>query len=66
MEAAATSKDFTDLKYQIGFGNHFATEALPEALPLGMNSPQKCPYGLIAEQLTGTPFTYARHKNQRT
>ena len=32
-----------------GFGNHFATEALPCALPQGRNSPQQCPYGLYSE-----------------
>ena len=41
----------SSLNYQIGFGNAFATEALPGALPLGRNSPQRCPYGLYAEQL---------------
>lgn len=34
------------LHYQSGFGNEFATEALPGALPVGRNSPQKAPYGL--------------------
>ena len=36
-----------------GFGNDFETEALPGALPQGQNSPQKCAYGLYAEQLSG-------------
>ena len=43
--------------YMSGFGNSFETEALPGALPVGMNSPQKCAYGLYAEQLSGSPFT---------
>ena len=30
------------LAYQSGFGNEFATEALPGALPVGRNSPQRC------------------------
>jgi homogentisate 1,2-dioxygenase len=60
------STEYKDLKYQVGFGNHFASECLPDALPKGMNTPQKVNYGLYAEQLTGTPFTYARHKNQRS
>lgn len=55
-----------DLKYLVGFGNHFATEALPGALPLDQNSPQVCNYGLYSEQLTGTAFTAPRHKNQRS
>ena len=49
-----------------GFGNDFETEALPGALPQGMNSPQKCAYGLYAEQLSGTPFTAPRGQNERT
>ena len=54
------------LQYQSGFGNHFATEALPGALPQGRNSPQRCAYGLYAEQLSGTAFTVPRHSNRRS
>ena len=54
------------LSYQSGFGNTFATEALPGALPQGRNSPQRCPYGLYAEQLTGTSFTAPRVVNRRS
>ena len=46
--------------YLSGFGNGFETEALPGALPVGRNSPQRCPYGLYAEQLSGSPFTAPR------
>ena len=53
-------------KYIPGFGNDFETEALDGALPQGMNSPQKCAYGLYAEQLSGTPFTAPRARNERT
>jgi homogentisate 1,2-dioxygenase len=56
----------SDLQYQPGFGNHFATEALSGALPVGQNSPQRPPYGLIAELLSGTAFTAPRHENERT
>ena len=52
--------------YMSGFGNGFETEALPGALPLGRNSPQKCPYGLYAEQLSGSPFTAPRTTNERS
>jgi len=52
--------------YQSGFGNDFATEAIPGALPVGQNSPQKVAHGLYAEQLSGTPFTAARAHNRRT
>jgi homogentisate 1,2-dioxygenase len=46
--------------YQVGFGNRFATEALPQALPQGCNTPQKCKYDLFSEQLNGTPFISPR------
>ena len=54
------------LAYLSGFGNQFATEALPGALPTGRNSPQHCPYGLYAEQISGTAFTAPRAQNRRT
>lgn len=53
-------------KYNSGFGNHFATEALAGALPEGRNSPQKVKYGLYAEQLTGSAFTMPRAQNFRS
>jgi len=56
----------TDLTYHTGFGNEFATEALPGALPVGRNSPQRAPYGLYAEQLSGTAFTAPRSHNRRS
>jgi homogentisate 1,2-dioxygenase len=52
--------------YMSGFGSEFATEALPGALPVGRNSPQRAPYGLYAEQLTATAFTMPRHLNRRS
>jgi len=52
--------------YMPGFGNDFETEALPGALPQGMNSPQKVNYGLYGEQLSGTAFTAPSHQNERT
>ena len=52
--------------YMPGFGNDFETESLPGALPQGQNSPQKCAYGLYAEQLSGSPFTAPRGTNERS
>lgn len=52
--------------YHHGFGNHFESESIKGALPVGQNTPQKCPLGLYAEQLSGTAFTVPRHNNQRT
>ncbi|KIH65068.1 homogentisate 1,2-dioxygenase, partial [Ancylostoma duodenale] len=55
------------LKYQTGFGNEFASAdpRVPDALPVGRNSPQVCPHGLYAEQLSGTAFTAPRVTNKR-
>ena len=55
-----------DMNYLSGFANEFATEALPGALPVGRNSPQQAPYGLYAEQLSGTAFTAPRGANRRS
>ena len=52
--------------YMSGFGNSFETEALAGALPIGRNSPQKCRFGLYAEQLSGSPFTAPRASNERS
>ena len=51
--------------YMSGFGNDFETEARKGALPVGQNSPQKCAFGLYAEQLSGSPFTAPRSTNER-
>ena len=52
--------------YQTGFGNHFATEAVKGALPVGRNSPQRPAYGLYAEQFSTTAFTAPRAENRRS
>ena len=52
--------------YLTGFGSHFETEAVPGALPKGRNSPQRPPFGLYAEQLSGSSFTSRRHENLRS
>jgi homogentisate 1,2-dioxygenase len=54
------------LRYLSGFGNEFASEALPGALPQGQNAPQKPPRGLYTEQLSGTAFTAPRQENRRS
>jgi homogentisate 1,2-dioxygenase len=58
--------DAAPLPYQSGFGNEFATEAVPGALPQGRNSPQRGPLGLYAELLSGTAFTAPRALNRRS
>jgi homogentisate 1,2-dioxygenase len=63
---ATTQSKSQPLLYHSGFGNEFASEAVPGALPVGQNSPQKAPHGLYAEQLSGTPFTAPRALNRRT
>jgi homogentisate 1,2-dioxygenase len=62
VDTIATDK----LEYLTGFANEQATEALPGALPRGQNSPQRAPYGLYAEQLSGTAFTAPRAANRRS
>lgn len=56
------------LKYLSGFGNEFASEdpKCPGALPEGQNNPQRCSYGLYAEQLSGSAFTAPRDRNLRS
>jgi len=55
-------------EYQSGFGNEFSSEhsKYSDSLPKVQNSPQKCPHGLYAEQLSGTAFTAPRTENQRS
>lgn len=54
------------LTYLPGFGNEHSSEAVPGALPVGRNSPQRPPLGLYAEQLSGTAFTEPRAHNRRS
>ncbi|MFE6837662.1 homogentisate 1,2-dioxygenase [Streptomyces sp. NPDC057705] len=54
------------LEYLTGFGNEHSSEAVPGALPLGRNSPQRAPLGLYAEQLSGSAFTEPRTHNRRS
>ena len=56
----------TRLRYLSGLGSHHESEAVPGALPVGRNSPQKVPFGLYAEQLSGSAFTMARAQNLRS
>ncbi len=52
--------------YLSGFGNYHSSEAIPGALPTDQNSPQQCPLGLYAEQLSGSAFTQPRHTNRHS
>ena len=56
----------TELQYMTGFGNEFASEAIPGTLPEGQNSPQRVAHGLYAEQISGTAFTAPRAHNRRS
>jgi homogentisate 1,2-dioxygenase len=55
-----------DLEYSPGFGNEHSSEAVAGALPEGRNAPQRAPFGLYAEQLSGTAFTEPRARNRRS
>ena len=52
-----TPRAAAPLQYQSGFGNQFVSEAVPGALPVGRNTPQRPPLGLYAELISGTSFT---------
>ena len=54
------------MDYLSGFGAYRETEAVEGALPVGRNSPQKVPFGLYAEQLSGSAFTAPRSQNLRS
>lgn len=56
----------SDLRYQSGFGNQFSSESLAGALPIIQNSPQRAPYGLYAEQFSGSAFSAPRDENMRS
>ncbi|TFK22744.1 homogentisate 1,2-dioxygenase [Coprinopsis marcescibilis] len=49
--------------YQFGFGNRFASEALPGVIPYAQNSPQRVKYDLYAEGITGASFVAPRAEN---
>ncbi|KAF0646112.1 MULTISPECIES: homogentisate 1,2-dioxygenase [Streptomyces] len=59
-------KTAESLEYLTGFGNEHQSEAVPGALPVGRNSPQRAPLGLYAEQLSGSAFTEPRTHNRRS
>jgi len=61
-----TDHQTSALHYQGGFGNEFATEAVPGALPQGRNSPQRAPLDLYPELISGTAFTAPRAQNRRS
>ena len=63
---AASLNGGAEPRYLSGFANHVSTEAVAGALPVGRNSPQKPPFGLYPEQLSGTAFTAPRAENRRS
>jgi homogentisate 1,2-dioxygenase len=66
MSSEQARKTAEGLAYLSGFGNEHSSEAIPGALPVGRNSPQRAPLGLYAEQLSGTAFTEPRAHNRRS
>src|ERR1700720_4159209 len=66
LQSSSKKARLAPVSYQSGFGNHFESEAVAGALPVGRNSPQRAPLGLYAEQISGTAFTAPRHENRRT
>lgn len=56
--------DSNTVRYNTGFHNSHETEAVKGALPVGQNNPQRCPFNLYPEQISGTAFTKGRANNQ--
>ncbi|OCT44138.1 Homogentisate 1,2-dioxygenase [Cladophialophora carrionii] len=52
--------------YLQGFGNYHSSEAIPGANPLVNNTPQRPPYGLRTERISGSSFTAPRDYNLQT
>ena len=49
MSRSSTQEDGGDLPAMMpGFANHFVTEAVADAVPIGRNSPQSTPFGLYS------------------
>ncbi|KAK2597323.1 hypothetical protein QQS21_006097 [Conoideocrella luteorostrata] len=57
---------FDPHRYQTGFGNRFASEAVPNVLPVGQNVPQRVKYDLYSEQLNGAPVISSRNAIRHT
>ena len=66
IEGKQQLRDSGKYRYMTGWQTYAQTEVLDGALPALGNTPQKCPYGLYAEQINGTSFTKVKHANLRT
>ncbi|KIX03343.1 homogentisate 1,2-dioxygenase [Rhinocladiella mackenziei CBS 650.93] len=53
-------------KYLEGWGSYHSSEAFPGANPAVNNNPQKPPYGLRTERISGSSFTAPRDHNLQT
>ncbi|KIW94106.1 homogentisate 1,2-dioxygenase [Cladophialophora bantiana CBS 173.52] len=53
-------------RYQTGFGSYQESEAVEGALPIGQNTPQRPPFGLYTEKISGSAFQAPRPDNQQT
>ncbi|CAE7183519.1 unnamed protein product [Rhizoctonia solani] len=57
------SELYSNANVQVGFGNRFASEAIPGTLPNGQIMPQKNKYDLYTEGITGSAFVAPRKDN---
>jgi len=53
-------------RYQGGFGNECAAEAVAGALPQGRTSPRRAPFDFYPELISGTAFAAPRYENRRS
>src|ERR1035437_6739486 len=64
--ANAKAPGKTALRYQSGFGNEFASEAVEGVLPRGQNSPKKVAHGWYGEQRRGATLPAPRTFTRKT
>lgn len=64
-DQVTSSKGASPLRYQFGFGNNLASEAVPGTLPIGQNCIKVPAHGLIHEVVNATAFTAPRAHNLR-
>ncbi|OAL21428.1 homogentisate 1,2-dioxygenase [Fonsecaea nubica] len=53
-------------RYNTGFGSYQESEAIDGALPIAQNTPQRPPFGLYTEKISGSAFQAGRGENQQT
>ncbi|BEI82046.1 hypothetical protein CcaverHIS002_0212060 [Cutaneotrichosporon cavernicola] len=66
ISSANAKTGYDQLEYHPGFGSAFRSESVPNSLPKYAHVPEKVPYGLYTEGMTGSAFTAPRASNRRS